>query len=159
MQILFFFKRFYLSIHERHTQRGWNIGRGRSRLPAGCLIQGSIPGTPTWAKGRHSTTEPLGHPKNIILIDPFDEDLKPISGKDCFYQHKNHFSELGEHVQNLVGECSYYCSIFSKEFLWAANLHMHKSIHSRDQPISALNVIKVSSSQQMCGGTGVTYTT
>ena len=39
-----FFLRFYLFIHERHTERGRDIGRGRSRLPVGSLMQGSIPG-------------------------------------------------------------------------------------------------------------------
>ena len=34
---LFFFLRFYLYIHERHTQRGKDIGRVRSRHPAGSL--------------------------------------------------------------------------------------------------------------------------
>ena len=34
----FFFKRFYLFIHERHRERGRDIGRGRSRLPARTLM-------------------------------------------------------------------------------------------------------------------------
>ena len=33
-----------LFIHERHTERGRDIGRGRSRLPAGSLMWDSIPG-------------------------------------------------------------------------------------------------------------------
>ena len=36
--------RFYLFIHERHRERGRDIGRGRSRLPVGSLMQDSIPG-------------------------------------------------------------------------------------------------------------------
>ena len=40
----FFFLRFYLFIHERHTERSRDIGRGRSRLPTGSLMQDSIPG-------------------------------------------------------------------------------------------------------------------
>ena len=35
---------FILFIHERHTVRGRDTGRGRSRLPAGTLMQDSIPG-------------------------------------------------------------------------------------------------------------------
>ena len=31
-------------IHERHGERGKDIGRGRSRLPAGSLMWDSIPG-------------------------------------------------------------------------------------------------------------------
>ena len=38
----FFFK--ILFIHERHTERGRDTGRGRSRLPAGSPKQDSIPG-------------------------------------------------------------------------------------------------------------------
>ena len=39
-----FFLRFYLLINETHTERGRDIGRGRSRLPAGSLMWDSIPG-------------------------------------------------------------------------------------------------------------------
>ena len=41
---IFFFLRFYLSIHERHTERSWDIGRGRSKLPVGSLMKDWIPG-------------------------------------------------------------------------------------------------------------------
>ena len=40
----FFFLRFYLFSHERHTERGRDIGRGRSRLPAGSPMRDLIPG-------------------------------------------------------------------------------------------------------------------
>ena len=36
--------RFYLFIHERHTGRGIDMGRGKSRLPVGSLMQDLIPG-------------------------------------------------------------------------------------------------------------------
>ena len=38
-----FFLRFYLFIHERHREKGRDIGRGRSRLPVGSLMQDLIP--------------------------------------------------------------------------------------------------------------------
>ena len=38
------FLRFYLFIHERHTERGRDTGRGRSRLPAGSPMQDLTPG-------------------------------------------------------------------------------------------------------------------
>ena len=41
-QVTFFFK--ILSIHERHTKKGRDIGRGRSRLPPGSLVWNSILG-------------------------------------------------------------------------------------------------------------------
>ena len=40
----FFFLRFYLFIHEKHRERGRDIGKGRSRLPAGNLMWDLIPG-------------------------------------------------------------------------------------------------------------------
>ena len=40
-----FLKRFYLFIHERHTERGRDIGRERNRLPAGELDVGLNPRT------------------------------------------------------------------------------------------------------------------
>ena len=43
-QFLSFFKRFYLFIHERHTERGRDIGRGRSRLHTGSQMWDSILG-------------------------------------------------------------------------------------------------------------------
>ena len=44
----------------RHAERDRDPGRGRSRLPVGSPMQGSIPGLQdqSWAKGRHSTAEP-----------------------------------------------------------------------------------------------------
>lgn len=58
------FDLFYLFIHERHTERGRDTGKGRTRLPAGTLIQDLIPGPQdprimTRAEGRGSTTEAL----------------------------------------------------------------------------------------------------
>ena len=38
MQFKIFFFQFYLFIHERHTERGRNIGRERSRLHVGNLM-------------------------------------------------------------------------------------------------------------------------
>ena len=48
----FSFLRFYLFIHERHTQRGRDISRGRSRLPEGSPMWDSIPGLQDHALGR-----------------------------------------------------------------------------------------------------------
>ena len=42
--LFFFFLRFYLFIHERHTKRGRDTGRERSRLHAGSLMWDSILG-------------------------------------------------------------------------------------------------------------------
>ena len=41
---LFVFLRFYLFTHERHRDRGRNIGRGRSRLLVGSPMWDSTPG-------------------------------------------------------------------------------------------------------------------
>ena len=67
-----FLKRFYLFIYFyfiylfMRDREGRDIGRGRSRLLRGSPMWVLIPEhriTP-WAEGRHSTTEPLRHPKN-----------------------------------------------------------------------------------------------
>ena len=42
--IFFFFFKILFIIHERHTERGRDRGRGRSRLHAGTLMWDSIPG-------------------------------------------------------------------------------------------------------------------
>ena len=61
-----FFLRFYLFTLERHIkrERGRDIGRGRSRLPARNLMWDLIsdPGIMPSAKGRCSTAEPPRHP-------------------------------------------------------------------------------------------------
>ena len=61
------FLRFYLFIHERHTERSRDTGRGRSRLTAGSPMRNSIPGPQDHALSRRqtSTTEPPRHPQNF----------------------------------------------------------------------------------------------
>ena len=52
-------------------KRGRDItGRGRSRLPAGSLMEDWIPGPgiTTWAKGRYSTTEPPRCPSAFLIL-------------------------------------------------------------------------------------------
>ena len=44
LRYMFQFLKKILFIHERHRVRGRDIGRGRSKLPAGNLRQNSIPG-------------------------------------------------------------------------------------------------------------------
>ena len=41
---VFVFSSFYLFIHDRHTERGRDIGRGRSRPPVGSPMRDSMPG-------------------------------------------------------------------------------------------------------------------
>ena len=43
IQSYFFLKRFYLFTHERHRERGRDIGRGRSRFSARSLMRDLIP--------------------------------------------------------------------------------------------------------------------
>ena len=43
--LILIFLRFYLCIHERHGERGRDIGRGRSRFPVGNPMWDSIPGS------------------------------------------------------------------------------------------------------------------
>ena len=56
-----FFLRFYLFIHERHTERGRHTGRRRSRLS-----QGAQYGIQSLDQGSHpkpkADTQPLNHP-------------------------------------------------------------------------------------------------
>ena len=60
----FFFLRFYLFIHEKHTKRGRYTGRGRRRLHAGSLmwIRSQDSRNTPWAKHRCPTAEPPRHP-------------------------------------------------------------------------------------------------
>ena len=61
----FFFKRFYLFIHERHRERGRDIGRGRSRLQ---LDTGLDPRTlGSWSKPK-ADTQALSHPGTLISV-------------------------------------------------------------------------------------------
>ena len=50
LYLFFFFLRFYLFIHERHTERGRDIGRGRSSS-----LQGARCGTGSWDPGHLDT--------------------------------------------------------------------------------------------------------
>ena len=56
-----------LFIYSWETQRGRDIGKGRSRLPVGtwCGTWSQDPGITTWAEGRYLTTEPPRCPPSI----------------------------------------------------------------------------------------------
>ena len=72
-----FFLIFYLFIYERHTERGRDTGRGRSRLPAGSLMWDSIldPGIRPWAEGRCSTAEPPRRPHILFICSSINRQL------------------------------------------------------------------------------------
>ena len=100
------FFRFYLFIHERHRERGRDIGRERSRLHAGSLmLEGSQdPGITTWTEGRCSTTEP---PR--------------CSGTPFFYAIMQDLAPL---VVIKFGNWSLFSCVFSpRNFLFLHNLH------------------------------------
>ena len=61
-KVLFFKRFFYLSMHERHTERDRDIGRERSRLHAGSPMWHSIPGLQDHALGVKTDAQPLSHP-------------------------------------------------------------------------------------------------
>ena len=77
--LLFFFKD-YLIIHERHTERGRDMGRERSRLLVRSLMQNSILGP--WdhdlSQRQISTTEPPRCPtlSSLILNIPLKIEVK-----------------------------------------------------------------------------------
>ena len=49
-------------IHERHTERGRDIGRGRTRLPVGSPNAGLNPGAPGSRPEPKADAQPLSHP-------------------------------------------------------------------------------------------------
>ena len=53
-----------LFIHERHTERGRDLGRGRSRLPIGSLMWDSIPGIMTEPKADVQPLKPSRCPSS-----------------------------------------------------------------------------------------------
>ena len=59
--MFFFKKRFYLFIHERHTDRARNTGRGRSRLPEE-PASGLDPRTQGSQPELKAGDQPLNHP-------------------------------------------------------------------------------------------------
>ena len=66
----FFFLRFYLFIHKRHTERGKDTGRGRSRLHAGIPLWDSIPGLQGHALGQRQALNrgaTQGSPDSSVL--------------------------------------------------------------------------------------------
>ena len=102
------FLRFYLFIHERHTERGRNIGRGRGMLPVGSLIQDSIPGR--WDHNlnqRCLDTQPLNH-LGVPLIfslksiySKYDNGylfslLNSFFGLNVYFKHKKRTLQLSK---------------------------------------------------------------
>ena len=76
-----FFLRFYLFIHERHTGRGRDIGRGRNRLLVGSLMWDSLQ-SPRSQPEPKADAQPLSHPGAPVLGDlmGFYLDLYNLKG-------------------------------------------------------------------------------
>ena len=72
--ILLFLKRFCLLICKRHTERGRDTGRGRSRLHAGSPTWDSIPepwdGDLSQRQTLSTTTEPCRCPNKVVFPAP-----------------------------------------------------------------------------------------
>ena len=94
-----FFK--ILLIYSWETQRGRDIGRGKSRHPTGSLMRDSIPGPQDQdprirsAKGRCSTTEPPRHSKAspFLFLSPIHLQRpcsNPTSTRGPCFPHLNH---------------------------------------------------------------------
>ena len=66
---LIFFKILLIDWWETHSERGRDIGRGRSRLPWGaqCGTRSQDPGVTLWAKCRCSTAEPPRCPRKRVF--------------------------------------------------------------------------------------------
>ena len=66
---IIFFSKDFIYLFMRHTERGRDTDRGRSRLHAGSLTRDSIPGLQDHAlsQSRRSTTEPPRHPAQLDL--------------------------------------------------------------------------------------------
>ena len=62
------FKRFYLFIHERHRERGRDIGRSRSRLHAGSLMQDLIPRPWDQDLNQKADDQSLSHPDAPLVL-------------------------------------------------------------------------------------------
>ena len=66
--LVFFFLKNCLFIHERHTERGRDTGRWRSRLHAGSLMWDSISGPPGSCPGPKAGARLLSHPGIPLLL-------------------------------------------------------------------------------------------
>ena len=68
-----FLKDVYLFVHERHRDRGRDIGRGRSRFLAGSPMWDLIfrPRIMPWAEGRRSIVEPPIHLERERILSRF----------------------------------------------------------------------------------------
>ena len=72
-------------IHERHRERGRDIGRGRSRLPMGSLIRELIPG-PRDHNLSQSRCSTLSHPGILSML--YLMEVSSIRRKKGCYMRK-----------------------------------------------------------------------
>ena len=80
------FLRFYLFIHERHTERGRDIGRGRSRLPMEPDM-GLDPRTPRSRPEPTADPQPMSHtgvPRFIYFREKICISCERGEGKNLF---------------------------------------------------------------------------
>ena len=88
-----FFKDFNLFIHERHTERGRDTGRGKSRLPVGSLMRNSIPGS---RDHDLSWRQILNHWVTQVPLGP-----KPLKDK-CYWTSLSLLPNSGDSSRPLV---------------------------------------------------------
>ena len=96
-----FFKRFYLFIHERHTQGEADTqakGEAGSMQGARCVTRSQNSRITAWGKGRRSTTEPPRHPSIAVFENYFTKEnflIREISMADlCNIPSKSCYSHL-----------------------------------------------------------------
>ena len=112
------FKIFYLYIHERHRERGRDISKGRTRLPAGSQMLGFGP-RGSWPEPK-ADSQPLSHP--VLHAHCFTYTL--LSSLSLSLSHTH--THTHTHTHNGISFCS------TNEKSWTSNLSkITKSVYIR----------------------------
>ena len=108
-----FQKIFYLFITERHKEGGRNIGRGRSRLPAGSQMQDLIPGPLDHDLSQRQTLSHLGVP---VFVSKYNQ---------LFYHFLYISTATGHYLENI--KC---CNMFVPYFLLLVFCYVFNELYS-----------------------------
>ena len=141
--VSFFYFRDFIYLYMRHRERTRDLGRGRSRLPAGCSMEDSIPGPWDHALGRRQT---LNHWATQVPLDGFPNGRTPTvpeTRKECV-RVRVHVRFLWIVRQTTPSNCWLLRQLGYSTSLWMASCWMTQTFMNPFRSLEEMTLLSLS---------------